>query len=561
MQSPTATPLKSARTLPRALERAKLAEIKAVRGRLASGTAIEPAFEHELLTLFARNEIGAAVTMPALSIIFSLASMFWAPKYQASIWLLMVITTKGWLLWQCGRLLADPNGARDIVSWQRRFIRAELLTGFSWAGFAAVGIDLSSFWSALGLEASVLPPPNSIELASNVFVFATLIVVLAVRMTFAATVIPILYAGTIPMTIAVFIRLLLLNDPFYTALAAMGVGVHLYFVWLARGLNSTAIDRLRFRAQKDLLIAALEEEKAISEEARRRAEAANNSKSQFLATMSHELRTPLNAIMGFSEVMHAEVLGPIGSARYKDYAGTIHESGRHLLHLINEILDLSRIEAGKYHLHEERVHLSDVVDDCHRLLKLRAEAKGLEIIEDAAEDLPPIWADQRALRQICLNLMSNALKFTPRGGRVIVTLEALPDGSQRLCVSDNGPGIPPDEIPKVLQPFGQGSLAHQTAEGGTGLGLSIVQSLIELHQGTFDLSSELRRGTQASVVVPNRRVLTPTPPLQPLGVERHNWRPTVPQYSGARSPAPRLNAELAARVRQPRMARVVMAQR
>jgi len=502
------------------------AEIKAVRGRLQSGSSIEPAFEHELLSMFARNEIKAAVTMPALSLIFSLASMFWAPQYQAWIWLILVVLTKAWLLWQCGRLLADPDAASDIAAWRRKFITAELLTGLSWAGFAVVGIDLSPLAPLLGLSPPAIQAiPTSLEISSNVFVFATLIVVLAVRMTFAATVIPILYVGTIPMTAAVVIRLVMLQDPFYVALAAMGVGVHLYFIWLARGLNQTAVDRLKFRAQKDLLIAALEEEKAISEEARRRAEAANNSKSRFLATMSHELRTPLNAIMGFSEVMHAEVLGPIGSAKYKDYAGTIHESGRHLLNLINEILDLSRIEAGKYELNEERVRLADVTEDCHRILKLRADAKGLEIIEDVDAKMPPVWADQRAMRQICLNLMSNALKFTPRGGRITVTVENLATGEQRLTVADTGPGIPADEIPKVLQPFGQGTLAHQTAEGGTGLGLSIVQSLIELHGGTFDLKSELRRGTQAIVTLPARRVMVPAPPLQPLGEERHRLQP------------------------------------
>ena len=534
--------------------RAGQVEIKAVRTRLQSGSTVEPVFEHELLAMFARNEIRAAVTMPALSLIFSLASMFWAPKYQAWTWLLMVICTKAWLLWQCGRLLADETAAQNIRDWRKRFIAAELLTGLSWAGFVVVGADLTLVWTSLGYTLDQpVAVPTALEFSSNVFVFATLIVVLAIRMTFSATVIPIFYAGTIPMTVAVVIRLLLLRDPFYLALAAMGVGVHLYFVWLARGLNSTALDRLKYRAQKDRLIAELEEEKAISEEARRRAESANNSKSRFLATMSHELRTPLNAIMGFSEVMQAEVMGPIGKPCYKEYAGNIHDSGRHLLNLINEILDLSRIEAGKYELSEERTRIADVTDDCYRLLKLRADAKGLDLILNVSPDLPPVWADQRALRQICLNLMSNALKFTPKGGTIVVTLETAPGGAQRLSVRDNGPGIPADEIPKVLQPFGQGSLAQQTAEGGTGLGLSIVQSLIELHGGMFELKSELRRGTEAIVTLPARRVLASAPPLQPLGAERHRpQQPLQPALTRAANQAANQSHGRPPRLRAPR---------
>ena len=507
------------------------ATIKAIRGRLQSGGTIEPQFEHELLSMLARNEIRAAITMPVLSLIFSLSSMFWAPRYQAVTWLLMIMITKALLLWRCGQFLADPTAAQRIGYWRKRFLRNELLAGFAWAGFVLIGLDLSYLPVLLGLPVPIemtagMHEAAGLNFSANVFVFATLIVVLAVRMTFAATVIPIFYAGTIPMTLAVVVRLVMAHDPFYWSLALMGVGVHLYFIWLAQGLNQTAVERLKFRAQKDLAIAALEEEKAISEEARRRAEAANNSKSRFLANMSHELRTPLNAIMGFSEVMKAEVMGPIGTPVYKEYSGNIHDSGRHLLHLINEILDLSRIEAGKYELSEERVALADVVDDCHRLLKLRAEAKGLEIVQAIPDGLASVWADQRAMRQIVLNLMSNALKFTPKGGRITITIEAARGGGQRLSVKDTGPGIPADEIPKVLQPFGQGTLAHQTAEGGTGLGLSIVQSLIELHGGTFELKSELRRGTEAIVILPAVRVMAATPPLQPLGTESHRGQAT-----------------------------------
>jgi two-component system cell cycle sensor histidine kinase PleC len=354
-------------------------------------------------------------------------------------------------------------------------------------------------------------------------------------MTFASTMMSVLYVGTIPMTVAVVGRLLLLNDPFYFALAAMAVGVHLYFIFLARGLHETALKMLEFRAQKDLLIAELDEEKIISDEARKRAEAGSKAKSRFLATMSHELRTPLNAIMGFSEVMKDEILGTHSNPIYREYANDIYESGRHLLQLISEILDLSRIEAGRYELHEERAHLGDIVQECHRLLKLRAQSKGLEIVEEIGPDLPQMWVDPRAIRQICLNLMSNALKFTPKGGRITLTVAPALGGGQLLSVRDTGPGIPKDEIPKVMQAFGQGSLAHETAEGGTGLGLPIVKNLIELHGGTFELISELRKGTEAIVIVPQQRVLAAVSPLQPLGEERHR-QPNTPGLASPRQP-------------------------
>jgi two-component system cell cycle sensor histidine kinase PleC len=385
----------------------------------------------------------------------------------------------------------------------------EFVNGLAWAGIALVGLAASNA-------------------TSHVFIFASLIVVLAIRMTFASTVLPILYAGTIPMTVAVSLRLGMLNDPFYWAMASMAAGVHVYFIFLAKGLNSTALSMLEFRAQKDLLIAELEEEKAISDQARRNAEAANVAKSRFLATMSHELRTPLNAILGFSEFMQHELLGPLKNDTYKEYVNNIHSSGRHLLNLINEILDLSRIEAGRYELHEEPLRLIDIADDCQRLLKLRCESKGLLIEEDFDETLEQIWGDERAIRQICLNLLSNALKFTPHGGQIVISLRRTADGGQCLSVRDNGPGIPEDEIPKVLQAFGQGSLAHETAEGGTGLGLPIVQNLIQLHDGTFELRSELRKGTEAIVLFPKKRVLQTMPPLQPLGMERHRPAATRP---------------------------------
>jgi two-component system cell cycle sensor histidine kinase PleC len=509
-------------------------DIKAARARLANGTGVKPEFQYELLAMFARNELGAAVTMPALYALFAIASMFWSSVLDAIVWLVIVISTKVVLLDQARRFLALPQSDVDAAAWRRRFFITELLNGIALAGFALVGASNNI---SIGGE---------IVFASYVFIFATLIVVLAIRTMFAATLPAIMYAGTVPMTAAVVLRLLVLNEPFYLALASMAVGIYLYFIFLARGLRVTAMSMLEYRAEKDALIAELEEEKSISDEARHRAEAANKAKSQFLATMSHELRTPLNAILGFSEVMKTELFGPMENTTYREYAGNILESGRHLLHLINEILDLTRIESGRYELHEESVRLADIVEECVRLLKLRAENKGIQLVTALEPDLPVVWVDERAMRQICLNLASNALKFTPKGGRVTIAAGEIADGRQYLSVRDNGPGIPEDEIPKVLQAFGQGTLALKNAEGGTGLGLAIVQNLIDIHGGTFELKSELRKGTMATIYLPTYRALRVMPPLQPLGQESHKFKSEV------RAPEPDPRPARPARLRKPR---------
>jgi two-component system, cell cycle sensor histidine kinase PleC len=503
-------------------------ELKSFRERLTHGTTHKPEFEYELLTMFARNETSAPFAMPALCFIFYIASMFWASFIEATMWIAIVSIARVYMLDQCRRLLSVPRADVNVGQWRRHFIRIELGNGFALAAFALIGISMNPAAHA-----------SPATFSSHVFIFATLMVVLAIRMTFASTLPKVFLAGTVPMTIAVAGRLFTLGDPFYFALASMAIGIHVFFVYLARGLHSTALAMVGYRAEKDNLISELEEASAISDEARRRAEAANKAKSRFLATMSHELRTPLNAIMGFSEVMEKELIGPIGSETYREYARNIYTSGDHLLCIINEILDLSRIEAGRYDLNEETIRLTDIAEDCERLVKIRADAKALVIVEDFAPDLPHVWADPRAMRQICLNLLSNALKFTPKGGRITLFVGHTEDGGQFMTVSDTGPGIPKDEIPRVLQAFGQGSLAHETAEGGTGLGLPIVQNLILLHGGTFDLKSELRKGTEVTVTLPRQRVLHALAPLQPLGQERHrdpSPRPT--RQPRMRAPSP-----------------------
>jgi two-component system, cell cycle sensor histidine kinase PleC len=296
-------------------------------------------------------------------------------------------------------------------------------------------------------------------------------------------------------------------------LAGLTAGAEAYFVMVANRLHVSAVAALEARGQLDSLIGELEQAKAKSDEAARRAEAANLAKSRFLAQMSHELRTPLNAILGFSEVMKNQLLGQHVVSAYGEYAGDIHDSGQHLLNLINEILDLSRIEAGRYELNEEAINVVHVAEECHHLLKIRATGRGLTIHDHYETNLPKIWADERAVRQMCLNLLSNAIKFTPQGGEIWIKIGWTASGGQYISVRDTGPGIPEEEIPVVLSSFGQGSNAIKSAEQGAGLGLPIVKGLIDLHGGSFTLRSKLREGTEVIVTFPAERIMAALPPV------------------------------------------------
>ncbi len=254
-------------------------------------------------------------------------------------------------------------------------------------------------------------------------------------------------------------------------------------------LRASKTDRIRHRTERDQFTFEIEAARIASDQARQRAEEANLAKSQFLATMSHELRTPLNAILGFSEVIGEEILGPVGNETYRDYARDIHNSGQHLLDLINEILDLSRVEAGRYTLNEEAVSLVAIAKAAIGFVQMKADTKRIEIRAEFEPDLPQLWGDPRSLRQVILNLLSNAVKFTPAKGRILVRVGWTAGGGQYVSVRDNGPGIPKEEMPLVLSSFGQGTNAIKSAEQGTGLGLPIVQALVSLHNGSFELNS------------------------------------------------------------------------
>jgi two-component system cell cycle sensor histidine kinase PleC len=222
------------------------------------------------------------------------------------------------------------------------------------------------------------------------------------------------------------------------------------------------------------------------------------------------------------------MLGPIGNESYKSYLDDIHSSGQHLLRIINDILDLSRIEAGKRELREELTSLTEIASEATSLLDLKARQKRITVGQVFEDNLPRIVADEQAMRQVILNLVSNALKFTPEGGEVMVTVGRTQAGGQYVSVRDDGPGIPENELPVVLSAFGQGAISLKTAEQGTGLGIPIVQALIHLHGGNFTLRSRIGVGTEAIATLPPKRVVAP------FAKEKHPkpaGRPRKPQVS------------------------------
>ena len=487
--------------------------VRDARDVLTSTSGVKPAFHYELLRLYAEHRIGASFALFMLISLVGIASSLWTGGIGAILWTMIALTIHSLNVSACRRFLATPASPAAMQRYRVLFTLFDLIFGVSWVLIVNVLVGLGAQGSG------------------DFSLFAMLLVV-AVFSMLAASIPSAVYAATVPVAGVVTLHYLLRGTPQDVVLAILTIGAEAYFVMVAGRLHIAAVSALEARAQLDTLIAELEQAKAKSDEAARRAEAANLAKSRFLAQMSHELRTPLNAILGFSEVMKNEVLGGHAVPAYKEYAGDIHTSGEHLLNLINEILDLSRIEAGRYELNEEPVSILGIADDCNHLMKMRATNRGITLHTVLESNLPKVWADERAVRQVVLNLLSNAIKFTPQGGEVFTKVGWTASGGQYVSVRDNGPGIPEEEIPIVMASFGQGSNSIKTAEQGAGLGLPIVKGLIDLHGGTFTLRSKLREGTEVIVTLPAERVMaalapvTDAGPLQPKQPE--NTRHTSP---------------------------------
>ena len=488
--------------------RAVARAVRATRTRLQTGRFSSTVFEKEMMGLHldsvVRNSAGVALTI----VVTGALGIWLTGSLALAGWMAMALSLQALSLFIALRALKTALTQERVTPLRRQFILLQGLMGSGWAIFAlqdcaACRTDLFGTYQGAALL---------IGLA------ATAMGTFLLRPALITTFLPV---------IGVLALRAVERSAFSTAAIAAAIAVALVFILvMTNRMQQANLRILAIQSEKDDLIAELGTAKAVSDESRRRAEEANLAKSRFLATMSHELRTPLNAILGFSEVMHTEVLGPLENPIYKEYAKDIHHSGQHLLDLINEILDLSRIEAGRYELHEEAVHLLEIVEDCMGMVQLRARSKNIQIRQQAEAALPALWADEKAIRQITLNLLSNAVKFTPAGGEILVKVGWTAGGGQYVSIRDNGPGIPEEEIPVVLSAFGQGSIAIKSAEQGTGLGLPIVQALLAKHGGEFLLRSKLREGTEAIAILPSKRVLESIPAVrqvQPVERRRRSF--------------------------------------
>ncbi len=430
-----------------------------------------------------------APVMPMLTMLLGLTTLGWVPVGTVMAWLAGALGCHSVQLFLCNRYFARTRTPQENSDWIGMISASELFQGMFWV------IPMFFFWT----------DANPMQ---RIFLIAAVMAVSVVRLLVVSNFMPVLIAGTGVISVGVALRCVAEHDVVYFALAGMIITLEVFFLFVARQLAETARDRLIFRAQKDALIAELKQERDRAEAEKQKAETANRAKSAFLANMSHELRTPLNAILGFSEVLERELFGPIANTAYKDYAGDIHSSGRYLLGLINDILDLSRIEAGRRDIVEEPVTLADCAAEARHLLESRAVAKNMRISLAFAPNLPKLLCDRRAVSQIAINLLTNAVKFTQAGGDVHVTARLTSDGRMDFIVTDNGPGIPENELRQAMSSFARGTHATKQDVDGAGLGLPIVKGLMEVHGGLIDIRSQAGKGTEVHCIFPANRVLS-----------------------------------------------------
>ncbi len=371
----------------------------------------------------------------------------------------------------------------QLEPWFARFIVLQLATSMAW------GLLPWLLW-------------QSDSAINQVFVAAAVISALSWLIVSRVNHMDMLTASVLPMLVMTDIRFFFGGDSLDVLGAIVITGYAAQMFFDGRRLTQRLDEDSRLRFEVEDLARELEEARDEALTKRFEAETANASKTAFLANMSHELRTPLNAILGFSEIIAKECFGAVGSARYVEYAGDIHSSGAHLLSLINDLLDVAKIEAGRMEIQPEPLDAQKTLESALKLVGAKARERRQELVIEVDANAPELYADERALKQILINLVSNAVKFTPDGGRITVLGSRARSGGFQIMVEDNGPGIPREKLDRIFKPFSQVDNRYDRQGGGTGLGLALVRGLCELHGGRAWLESEAGKGCRAYVIFP-----------------------------------------------------------
>ena len=388
---------------------------------------------------------------------------------------------------QYQREVTSPAQAGSLESWFPKFLAMQVAISAGW------GLTPWLLW-------------DKANVVNHLFLAACVCCLMAKLVLSRANQMDMLIASLVPMVAVASARFLLggaLPD-FAIALALPVFGAQFFLA--GRRLTRRLDEESRLRFEVEDLARELEETRDEALRKRFEAETANASKTAFLANMSHELRTPLNAILGFSEMIKTECFGPAGSPRYVEYAGDIHTSGTHLLSLINDLLDIAKIEAGKMEIEPQVLDVKKTFESTLKIIASKARERKQKLVIDVDPAAPPLYADERALRQILINLVSNAVKFTPDGGRIAVAGTRARSGDFQIMVEDNGPGIPREKLDGVFRPFSQIDNRYDRQGSGTGLGLALVRGLAELHGGRAWIESEFGKGCRAYVILPTAPV-------------------------------------------------------
>lgn len=464
------------------------AKLKSEPTAIAADKASASVWEPDLLTLFVRNQIRVSLAMPILAAFLMAAIYSWTNWIAAASWFGSYLTAQAIQYYLCHlyeQARKDNIQSRD---WIGMLCASESLIAVCWV------IPLFAYW-------------ESGNQAQHIYLVTITLAAIAARVLTAGNYMPIILAGTGIIAMATMTRCLMESGVVYNTLASVVVLAEIFFVQLVRRLQGTAREMLVFKAEREALIGQLDGALSEAENARNKAEEANLAKSRFLATMSHELRTPLNAILGFSEILSKEMMGPHAVPVYKSYSDDIHFSGDYLLKLINDILDLSRIEANRSDLEIEPVDPCSLAKESAELLSIQITHKAQTIQFDFPPQPLRVLADNRALRQIWLNLLSNAVKFAPEASNICIGVRQKANGAVILSVADNGPGLHADELNVMRTAFVRGAYARKKAIDGAGLGLSIVNGLVELHEAELSMKANHPNGLIAGIEFPPHKVL------------------------------------------------------